>query len=189
MKPLKNVLPSSDDVLFVFCDFDSTQDSKISDSATVHIPNLVCLQQFCTHCETQPDREFDCERCGKRKHSFFDDPVGDLSYLCEARPWCKKIIAIAHNSKGYDSQFVLNRAILLKWKPELILVGLKILSMKMEHLQFLDSSCYLPMSLRKLPEAFGLSVTKSWYLIISTQKQISIMWDEFQTKDILGLTK
>jgi hypothetical protein len=33
----------------------------------------------------------------------------------------------------------------------------------MEHLQFLDSSRYLPMPLRKLPEAFGLSVSKSWY--------------------------
>ena len=33
----------------------------------------------------------------------------------------------------------------------------------MEHLLFLDSSSYLPMPLRKLPEAFGLTVTKSWY--------------------------
>jgi hypothetical protein len=164
VKPLKNELPSSDDVLFVFYEFESTQDSKISDSATVHIPNLVCLQQFCTLCEMQSDIDIDCERCRKRKHSFFDDPVGDLlSCLCESRLWCKKVIAIAHNSKGYDSQFILNRAVLLKWKPELIIIGLNIISMKMEHLQFLDSSCYLPMLLRKLPEAFGLSVTKSWY--------------------------
>jgi hypothetical protein len=92
MKPLKNELHSSDDVLFVFYDFESTQDSKISDSATVHIPNLVCLQQFYTHCETQTNIDIDCKRCGKRKHSLFDDPVGDLSYLCEARPWCKNII-------------------------------------------------------------------------------------------------
>jgi hypothetical protein len=33
----------------------------------------------------------------------------------------------------------------------------------MEHLTFLDSISYLPMALRKLPEAFGLSVRKSWY--------------------------
>jgi hypothetical protein len=51
----------------------------------------------------------------------------------------------------------------MKWKPELILNWLKIVSMKIEHVLFIDSVSYLPMSLRKLPEAFGLSVTKSWY--------------------------
>ena len=35
--------------------------------------------------------------------------------------------------------------------------------MKIEHMLFIDSILYLPMPLRKLPEAFGLSVTKSWY--------------------------
>ena len=33
----------------------------------------------------------------------------------------------------------------------------------MEHLTFIDSVSYLPMPLRKLPEAFGLSARKSWY--------------------------
>jgi hypothetical protein len=45
----------------------------------------------------------------------------------------------------------------------LILNGLKIVCLKMEHLTFLDSASFLPMALRKLPEAFGLSQRKSWY--------------------------
>jgi hypothetical protein len=40
---------------------------------------------------------------------------------------------------------------------------MKIVSMKIEHMMSLDSASYLPMHLRKLPEAFGLSVNKSWY--------------------------
>jgi len=52
---------------------------------------------------------------------------------------------------------------MLKWKPELIMSGLKIMCMKMEHLVFLDSVSFLPCALRKLPEAFGLSAYKSWY--------------------------
>jgi len=52
---------------------------------------------------------------------------------------------------------------MLKWKPELIMSGLKIMCMKMEHLVFLDSVSFLPCALRKLPEAFGLSASKSWY--------------------------
>ena len=65
MRPLTNILPSSDNVLFVFYDFETTQDLKFTDSATMHVPNLVCLQQFCSLCETKPDINTDCTRCGK----------------------------------------------------------------------------------------------------------------------------
>ena len=41
--------------------------------------------------------------------------------------------------------------------------GLKIMCMKMEHLVFLDSVSFLPFPLRKLPGAFGLTASKSWY--------------------------
>ena len=86
MATLKNVLPRRDNVLFVFYDFETTQDTKVTESATLHVPNLVCLEQFCTQCEMLPHIDEDCERCGRRKHSFWDDPIGDLlSYLCEPR--------------------------------------------------------------------------------------------------------
>ena len=98
------------------------------------------------------------------QHSFFEDPVGDfLTYLCEPRPWCNKVVAIAHTAKAFDAQFILDRAIFLKWTPELILNGLKIVSMKIHHIQFLDSVSYMPMPLRKLPESFGLQASKSWF--------------------------
>ena len=136
----------------------------MSESATLHVPNLVCVQQFCSQCDTSADIDVDCERCGKRIHSFWDDHVGDLlSYLCKPRPWATKVVAMAHNAKAFDSHFILNRAILMQWKPELILNGFKIVSTKIEHMVFIDSVSYLPMPLRKLPEAFGLTVVKSWY--------------------------
>jgi DNA polymerase elongation subunit (family B) len=164
MQPLKNEFPRSDNVLFVFYDFETTQDTKFLENATGHIPNLVCKQKFCSVCEMQDDIETDCGRCGRRRHLFFDDPVGDLlSYLCEPRPWYNKDVAIAYNAKAFDSQFILKRATRLKWNPELILSGLKIISMKMQHIHFLDSVSYLPMPLRKLPEAFGLTSLKSWF--------------------------
>jgi len=70
---------------------------------------------------------------------------------------------MAHNAKAFDLHLVLNRAFQLKWKREVIMNGLKIMSMKMEHLVFLDSVFFLPCLLYKLPEAFGLSASKSWY--------------------------
>jgi hypothetical protein len=176
MQPLMKELIRSNNVLFVFYDFETTKDMKFSENATEHIPNLVCLQQFCSVCEMQNDTVVDCERCGRRRHSFFDDPVKDLlSYLCDPRHWCNKVVAIAHNANAFDSPFILKRAILLKWNPELILSGLKIISMKMQHIHFLDSISSLPMALRKLSEALGLHHQNPGSLTTLTRKQILTM--------------
>jgi len=112
MPPLKDVLPSAGDkVLYVFYDFETIQTTRYSDKAALHIPALVCLQQFCSQCEYAEN----CVRCGKRKHLFWTDPEGDmLSYLCEPHPWANKIVAIAHNAKAFDLHFIPNTAILLK---------------------------------------------------------------------------
>jgi len=72
-------------------------------------------------------------------------------------------VAIAHNAKAFDLHFILNRAIFLKWKPKLILNGIKIICMTMEHLTFIDGISFMPCFLRKLPEAFGLTSAKTWY--------------------------
>jgi len=163
MRPLKDALPyAGDKVFYVLYDFETTQNTKYPDKATLHVPNLVCFKQFCLRCEEKEDG--DCVRCGKRKHSFWEDPFGALlSYLTEPRHWANKIIAIAYNAKAFDLQFILNRAILLKWKPDLIMSGLKIMCMKMEHMVFLDRVYFLPCPLRKRLEAFGLAASKSWY--------------------------
>ena len=56
MKPLKDVLPdASDKVLYVFYDFETTQNRKYSDKSTLHVPDLVSVQQFCPQCEDTED--------------------------------------------------------------------------------------------------------------------------------------
>jgi len=81
-------------------------------------------------------------RCDKWKHSFWQNPVGDLLlYLSDPGPWANKIVSIAHNVKAFDRYVILNRAILLKWRPKLIMNGQKIMCMKTEHL---SGQCVLP---------------------------------------------
>jgi hypothetical protein len=127
MRPLVKVPDSSERVLYVFYDFETTHDTKRSDRTNEHVPNLVCLQQFCSKCENISGIEQDCVQCGKRIHSFWDDPVRDmLNYLCESRPWAEKMVVIANNAQAFDLQFILNRAILMKWEVELIMNGLKL---------------------------------------------------------------
>jgi hypothetical protein len=85
--------------------------------AKSHVPKLVCFQKYCTRCE---EGDINWQRCGKSRHNFWDNPVGDLlTYLCEPRPWANKIVVIAHNDKAFDQHFILKRAIMMKWKPEL----------------------------------------------------------------------
>ena len=52
-----------------------------------------------------------------------------------------------------------------------IMNGLKIMGMRMEHMTFLDSVSFLTCALRKLPEAFGLRASKSWYLHYFNMKE------------------
>jgi hypothetical protein len=87
-----------------------------------------------------------------------------MDHLTQDRPFCDKIIAIAHNARAYDLSFILDYAVKSGWLPDLVLNGAKILCMKMEHITFLDSLNFLPLSLRSLPKAFGLpSVSKGHY--------------------------
>jgi len=117
MRPLKDELPdASDKVLYVFYDFETTQNTKHSDKATLHLPDLVCVQQFHSQRENAEDCG-QCVRCVQRKHSFLGDTLGDkLTYLCMPRPWANRIVAMAHNAKAFDLHFILNREIMFKWK-------------------------------------------------------------------------
>jgi len=84
------------------------------------VPNLVCVQQFNASCE-ELEGNIDIERCGKRMHSFWDEPVGTWqTYQCEPAPGPIKIVAIAHNAKAFVKHFILNREIMLKWKAKIM---------------------------------------------------------------------
>ena len=75
MRPLGNAPASSERVLYIFYDFETTQNTRRSDVPNEHVPKLVCLQKFCCKCENISDIEQDCIQCGKRIHSFLDNPV------------------------------------------------------------------------------------------------------------------
>jgi G:T-mismatch repair DNA endonuclease (very short patch repair protein) len=167
MHSLSPKIPSNKKVMFIFYDIECTQFTRIGDTnAFLHEPNLLCLEQFCSVCESDTYMSIPCPQCGERKHSFWGGDCIEqfMNYLTRDRPFCDKIIAIAHNARAYDLMFILDYAVKSGWLPDLILNGAKILCMKMEHVTFLDSLNFLPMSLRNLPKAFGLpSVSKGHY--------------------------
>jgi hypothetical protein len=172
--------PCSDKVLYVFYDFETMQDTRFSDTATVHTPNIHCVQQFCTRRESESHIERECEQCGKRKNSIWeDDPVADLlTYLWQSRPWVNKIVAIANNANAFDLHFITNRTTLLKWQPELISNGQKIMCMRMEYLVFLDRVSFLPCPKRKLPEAFAFTASKFRYPHYFNECKHALCWEQ-----------
>jgi len=119
----ERVALAGDKVLYVFYDFETTQKTSYTDEAKLRVLNLVWVQEFSSRLEDE-EHIGDCVRCDGRKHSFWEDTVWDLLYyLTEPRRWANKILAIAYNAKVFELYFILNRAILLKWKTELIMMG------------------------------------------------------------------
>ena len=143
----------------------------------VHVCKLVCVQTFSTRCEDVEDNG-DCVRCVKRRHSLKNGREGDLlSNVCVHCPLANKIVAIAHNAKAFDHNFILNMAIMLKWKSDLGMNVLWIMCMKMEQLLFLDGVSFLPCALCKLPTAFFLWTPNRGPTTILTPRNTYPTWD------------
>jgi len=61
MRSLMIVLPIAYRVLYVFYDFETTQNMKYSDRTTLEVRNLVYAKQFCSRCKNLLNIERDWE--------------------------------------------------------------------------------------------------------------------------------
>jgi G:T-mismatch repair DNA endonuclease (very short patch repair protein) len=159
--------------VFIFYDFESQQVSQKLNEY-VHKPNLCVVNICCDYCwrTDLKDRSIEwCSFCGQKEYIFRGSgTVKEFSiflfgtytnYLKDRRKYSKlkndiTAYVIAHNSRSYDSQFILKYCVNNRITPNVLKKGTKILSMKVGNLKFLDSLSFLPMPLRKLPETFGL---------------------------------
>ena len=164
--------------LFVFYDFETRQDDpyKNHPSTTVHVPVLCVAQQVCTDCENTEDISIICNTCGIRQHILEHDPVNELVMLYVRRKTnFTRTTLIAHNSSGFDAQFILQALIknFDKDVPNVILNGSKIVKIEMYRARFIDSLNYFHMKLSALPKAFGLgdSLKKGYFPHLFTSKE------------------
>jgi hypothetical protein len=157
---------------------------------TFHQPNLAVCQSACDQCKSEKllpgsicrfcgdicldcfnlrksgnfDKMVECKRpnCGAREVIFKGDNT--LDSFCEwlISPIHKDTTVLAHNSKAFDSCFILNFCVNnAKIRPDLIYAGSKIMSLKINdglNIHFIDSINFMPMALKKLPAAFGLQI-------------------------------
>ena len=103
--PLK-LSKQSDRFMYVFFDTECTQDLEKCDGCFENVPNLISAQQMCSKYEAVGVLTVNCEKCGKRTHMFWQDPVGKcIDYMRLSRPFADKIYIILHNSRGYYTVF------------------------------------------------------------------------------------
>lgn len=149
--------------LYICYDFETSQSQlmKGTKDVNIHVPNLCVMQQSCATCIDIENIQIECSRCGIREKIFKIDPVKQfVTYVTSSFRSFKQVVCIAHNSSGFDCQFILRFAVeqMGMPPPEIILRGSKIIMMQLGKVKFIDSLNYFCMPLKAVPKAFGLDV-------------------------------
>ena len=124
---------------YIFYDFEATQNTG------THTVNLSIAQDF-------EGKEYIHNSIDEFCKGFLNDKFKGYTF-------------IAHNSKGYDSHFILKWLIDQGIKPYCIYNGAKIMFMEIPKLsiRFIDSLNFLQMPLKSFPKTFGVSELKKGY--------------------------
>jgi len=99
---------------------------------------------------------------------YFD---GTIFHFRTNEDFCKWLIskqhrgctAIAHNAKGYDSQFILKYCVENTLKPFTIYNGTKLMYLKVSNIKIKDSLNFVASPLSAFPKTFGLDELKKGY--------------------------
>ena len=122
---------------YIFYDFETNQETG------VHVVNWV-----------------DCEDFYGNKNTF--ETIDEFcKFVFDAKN--DGFTFIAHNSKGYDAQFIRNWCIENSMKPYCIYNGRKIMSMEVSGRRFIDSLNFVAAPLASFPKTFGLTELKKGY--------------------------
>ena len=160
-KPLQALNPKQ---LYVFYDFESMLDADRR-----HVPNLCVAHAVCASCMHEPidQQGVQCD-CGRVRKVFKGEGTLDAfgTWLFSGRMSggsVLKVIALAHNGRGYDMHFLLDFLHSRGVKPEIIRAGRKLMKIKYRSVICLDSLNFIPMALSKIPKTFALSELKKGY--------------------------
>lgn len=152
----------------VFFDLECTQDKQIGENSYLHEPNLCIAQRICELCYIHDSDFYECKNCISRQSIFENDSYSNcVKFFLDFIETYKSrdVYCIAHNFKGYDSQFIINELFFRSDSVKLIMAGRKIMRIVYKsYITFIDSLNFLPMPLCKFPDTFGLkNISKGYY--------------------------
>lgn len=96
----------------------------------------------------------------------------------------KNYMFLVHNSKGYDSYFIVKQLLVEKMVIRLIVQEGKLLCITVRKLgvRVIDSLCFLPMKLAKLPKAMGFEGCKGFFQHFLSPLRTGAMFAHFLKK-------
>ncbi len=163
-------IDDSDNDVKIFFDFEAMQETVIGENQFgpifAHRPNLCVAMKVCKTCKEDVKKgEFGtCPAGCKQGKWIFKGP----NCRDEFAEWLfseenQSSLAIAHNSKAYDSQFLIQYLIKEGFCPKIITKGRELMMLEYCGIRVLDSLNFLPMALADLPKAFGETELKKGY--------------------------
>ncbi|MCP3664028.1 MAG: hypothetical protein GY696_16310 [Gammaproteobacteria bacterium] len=128
----------------------------------LHEPNLCIAYKFCDECKEAllECKDFtSCTKCGpNRKLCRGPKTMQDFGkwlYVDNKGKKNSPVIAIAHNARGFDAQFLVNYLAERGYRPKVTPKGQEIMKLEVSMVVVKDSLNFLPMSLAALPKSFG----------------------------------
>lgn len=161
MKHAKEATPP----MFIFFDFETTQEKVAAEcplgQSLEHVPNVCVAHIVCDMCRHR-EPSF-CSRCGENRRLFTGSTC--LDDFCDFlfQEGRKNVIAIAHNAKGFDGQFIMQYLFKQGIIPNIISKGLELMTLSVGQVKLIDSFNFLPMALSALPKAFGVNELAKGY--------------------------
>ncbi len=126
-----------------------------------HVVNLAIAKRYCKVCYYEEAQQ--CKLCEKN-YTFYN--ISDFVAWLKAYA-NKSFIWYAHNSRAFDTQFILNELYktALPTDPQINVItnGTKIMELKCAGFIIRDSACFIPMPLSQFPAAFGIKELKKGY--------------------------
>lgn len=173
----KYTLQRPETFFIVFYDIESVQQKEIymesrkkrgeNEIWFEHEAILVCSQAVCEKCYRIIDKNFFCDQCGERERIFEgkNSLIDFMKYIFQYKPNKTKVVCIAHNSRSYDGQLVMN-TVLTHFKNvdiDICSKGFKLMRIVFNnYIHFIDSLMFLQMPLAKFSETFELETTKGF---------------------------
>jgi len=111
-----------------------------------------------------------CQNCGPNKRTFAGDDAA--AKFCAFLFDMKHVVALAHNSQGYDGHFIMQYLHKQDMPLKNITRGLKTISISVGSVRLIDSFNFLPMALSAMPKAFDETGLKKGYFphLFNTQE-------------------
>ena len=109
---------------------------------------------------------FECVNCGQKQIIYSESPVDNLLEHIAEMSKRFKVTAIAHNNKGFDGCFVLQKIFgnVSRWRPEVIRTGTKLITIGCgSAIRFIDSLNFIQLPLSRFPSAFKLEGCKGYF--------------------------